>query len=203
MTTVLGNMSLAFKDLATATANQDMEVVRFAQACSSITSVAQQLGPIFYFALLDFGVKVAGISEASRSFRTLKSMMEADIQQNNVRTAGSHSSNLLMVKRVIEMVKILFEQIVATNYDDKGDNSLISQGLVAYKMVFTQHNEAELQATVASFSHFIPTKAELLAILEEDEASIIAKMRMFVEAATPISRYINNLFVSRGLGLDW
>lgn len=38
------------------------------------------------------------------------------MEQNTVRKAGSHSRNLLRVKRGLDMVKVLFEQIIVTEY---------------------------------------------------------------------------------------
>ena len=43
-------------------------------------------------------------------------MIDLDAQQNRVRQAGSHTRNLLRVKRGLDMVKVLFEQILATEY---------------------------------------------------------------------------------------
>ncbi|KAI3955675.1 hypothetical protein MKW92_013212 [Papaver armeniacum] len=201
MPTLLGNMSEAFKVLAdVVNQNQDMEVKAFAQASSSITSLVRLLGPFFTFAVVDVDEKVVDINAASRSFRTLKSMMEADIEQNKVWTASSHSLNLLRLKRIIEMVKILFEQIVATKFE--GDNSWASMGLAAYSSVFNDHHARGLQGTLTRYARFIPTQAQFLVQLEEDEATCGRKMKIIVEAASLITQYINNLFLSKGLGLD-
>ena len=43
-------------------------------------------------------------------------MMDGDIESNCVRKGGSHTRNLLRVKRGLDMVRVLFEQIVATEY---------------------------------------------------------------------------------------
>ncbi|MCL7042488.1 hypothetical protein MKW94_025702 [Papaver nudicaule] len=205
MPTLMGKMSLAFKDLAASTVNgEDMELKPFAQACSLIASLVQHLGPLFGFGVKDLTKKVANINAASKSFRTLISMLEADIERNSVRTVGSHSRNLLRFKRAIEMLKILFEQIVAANFDDEGDNSLVAQLLETYSEVFDQHHGRAIKASVSKYvSLIVPTKAQFLVKLEEDEASIVAKMKIIVEAATLVIQYIDNLFVSRGLGLDW
>lgn len=56
------------------------------------------------------------LAEASKSITTLHKMMDQDIQANCVRTAGSHTRNLLRVKRGLDMVKVLFEQILAAEY---------------------------------------------------------------------------------------
>lgn len=42
--------------------------------------------------------------------------MDQDIQANCVRKAGSHTRNLLRVKRGLDMVKVLFEEIIASEY---------------------------------------------------------------------------------------
>ncbi|KAI3853438.1 hypothetical protein MKX03_037399 [Papaver bracteatum] len=203
--TLLRKMSQAFIELAdTANQNKDMEVKPFAQACSYITDLMRHLGPLSKFAVDDFAPRVADLEAVSRSFRSLKSMMQGNIEQNNVRSPGSHTRNLLLVKRVIELVNILFQQIVATNYDDKGDNALPSQGLAAYLAVFSQYHGTGLKATAEFFKPLIPSKAQFLVILEErDEASIVAQMRIIVEAATRITQYIDNLFIAKDLGIDW
>ena len=41
-------------------------------------------------------------------------MVELDIQKDTVRTVGSHTRNLLRVKRGIDMVKVLFEKMLVT-----------------------------------------------------------------------------------------
>lgn len=56
------------------------------------------------------------LAEASKSITTLKAMMDQDVQADCVRRAGSHTRNLLRVKRGLDMVKVLFEQIIASEY---------------------------------------------------------------------------------------
>lgn len=51
---------------------------------------------------------------ASSSISTLVVMMDKDIEANCVRKPGSHTRNLLRVKRGLDMVKVLFEQIIAS-----------------------------------------------------------------------------------------
>jgi len=59
-------------------------------------------------------LQVDDLVEASKSISTLPSMVELDIQTNTVRKPGSLTRNLLRVKRGIDMVKVLFEQILVT-----------------------------------------------------------------------------------------
>lgn len=56
------------------------------------------------------------LAEASKSISTLHVLLEKDVEAGCVRKAGSHSRNLLRVKRGIDMVKVLFEQIIVTKY---------------------------------------------------------------------------------------
>ena len=59
-------------------------------------------------------LQVNDLLEASNSISTLPSMVELDIQKDTVRTVGSHTRNLLRVKRGIDMVKVLFEKMLVT-----------------------------------------------------------------------------------------
>lgn len=43
-------------------------------------------------------------------------MIDREVEANCVRKAGSHTRNLLRVKRGLDMVRVLFEQIIATEY---------------------------------------------------------------------------------------
>lgn len=52
----------------------------------------------------------------SKSIGTLQALLERDVEANTVRKAGSHSRNLLRVKRGLDMVRLLFEQILVTEY---------------------------------------------------------------------------------------
>ena len=56
------------------------------------------------------------LAEASKSIDTLQSVLDKDIERNSVRKGGSHSRNLLRVKRGLDMVRVLFEQIMVTEY---------------------------------------------------------------------------------------
>ena len=54
-------------------------------------------------------LQVNDLLEASKSISTLPSMVELA-----VRVASSHARNLLRIKRAIDMVKVLFRQILVT-----------------------------------------------------------------------------------------
>ncbi|KAF6166116.1 hypothetical protein GIB67_023826 [Kingdonia uniflora] len=114
----LRKISEAFNSLATTikTPNVDIEVAPFSQACSHVSPLFGCLGIAFKFAEIDYVAKVIDLSEASKSIATLQSLIERDMEQNCVRKAGSHTRNLLRVKRGLDMVRVLFEQMIATEY---------------------------------------------------------------------------------------
>lgn len=60
--------------------------------------------------------QVDDLTKAANSIGTLKSLLDHDIERGSVRKAGSHSRNLLRVKRGLDMVRVLFEQILASEY---------------------------------------------------------------------------------------
>ncbi|XWS40429.1 hypothetical protein CRYUN_Cryun18bG0140000 [Craigia yunnanensis] len=107
----------AFKELAATVNSQtaDMEVAPFSSACSFVSPLFGCLGIAFKFAEMDYVSKVDDLAEASKSIATLNAMLDRDIEGNCVRKAGSHTRNLLRVKRGLDMVKVLFEQILATD----------------------------------------------------------------------------------------
>ncbi|KAF8391005.1 hypothetical protein HHK36_023305 [Tetracentron sinense] len=106
----------AFRDLAATVASQtlDIEVAPFSHACSLVSPLFGCLGMAFKFAELDYVAKVNNLIDASKSIVTLQALLDRDIEQNSVRKAGSHSRNLLKVKRGLDMVRVLFEQILAS-----------------------------------------------------------------------------------------
>lgn len=54
------------------------------------------------------------LAAASRSISTLEEMIEKDIEAGCVKKYGSHTRNLLKVKQGLEMIKVLCEELLAT-----------------------------------------------------------------------------------------
>lgn len=106
----------AFKDLAATSTSDadDMELSPFSHACSLVSPLFGCLGIAFKFAEMDYVAKVRDLAAASNSIGSLKDMIDRDVEDNCVRKAGSHTRNLLRVKRGLDMVKVLFEEIIAT-----------------------------------------------------------------------------------------
>jgi hypothetical protein len=124
---------------------QEVEVAPFSHACSLVSPLFGCLGIAFKFAEMDYVAKVNhsflsisknpcfflfkfvflmiksnkqvhDLAEASKSIGTLQSVLDKDVERNSVRKGGSHSRNLLRVKRGLDMVRVLFEQIMVTEY---------------------------------------------------------------------------------------
>lgn len=196
----LRKISDAFKDLA-ATVNSetsDIEVAPFSRACSLVSPLFGCLGIAFKFAEMDYVSKVNDLSKASKSIATLQALLDHDMEANCVRNAGSHSRNLLRVKRGLDMVRILFEQILVSE-----GNSLKDPASKAYGQVFAPHHGWAIRKAVAAGMYALPTKSQLLRKLNEDDASARIQMQNYIAASAPVILYVDKLFHSRNLGIDW
>ncbi|KAL2463225.1 Accelerated cell death 11 [Forsythia ovata] len=202
----LRKMAVAFKELANAVNSQSpdgeeeprIELGSFSLACSLVSPLFRCLGIAFKFAELDYVAKVDDLVEASKSISTLEVMMDRDIESNCVRKAGSHTRNLLRVKRGIDMVRVLFEQIVASE-----GNSLKDPASKAYAQVFAPHHGWAIRKAVGAGMYALPTKAQLLKKLNEDEVSARIQMQNYIASSIPVILYIDKLFNSRKLGINW
>ncbi|GMN54626.1 hypothetical protein TIFTF001_023744 [Ficus carica] len=257
----LRKISDAFKDLA-ATVNSetsDIEVAPFSRACSLVSPLFGCLGIAFKFAEMDYVSKVNDLSKASKSIATLQALLDHDMEANCVRNAGSHSRNLLRVKRGLDMVRILFEQILVSEVKGllwsvcgqrfggpfgglkceglfltnlvldveclgsrcdvslslahlvglgnaflvEGGNSLKDPASKAYGQVFAPHHGWAIRKAVAAGMYALPTKSQLLRKLNEDDASARIQMQNYIAASAPVILYVDKLFHSRNLGIDW
>ncbi|KAL3626115.1 Accelerated cell death 11 [Castilleja foliolosa] len=200
----LKKMAEAFKELANSIEQcpdgeeARLELGSFSRACNLVSPLFGCLGIAFKFAEIDYVAKVHDLEEASKSISVLPVMMDGDIEADCVRRAGSHTRNLLRVKRGIDMVKILFEHIISLE-----GNSLKDPASKAYAQVFAPYHGWAIRKAVGAGMYALPTKAQLLNKLNEDEKTAKIQMQTYVTAATPVVKYIDHLFVSRGLGIDW
>ncbi|KAK4406006.1 Accelerated cell death 11 [Sesamum angolense] len=200
----LKKMAEAFKELANSI-NQcpdgeetRLELATFSRACSLVSPLFRCLGIAFKFAELDYVSKVDDLAEASKSILTLPVMMDGDIEANCVRRAGSHTRNLLRVKRGIDMVKVLFEHILSSE-----GNSLKDPASKAYAQVFAPYHGWAIRKAVGAGMYALPTRAQLLNKLNEDETSARIQMQNYISSAGPVIVYIDQLFINRQLGIDW
>ncbi|TVU02277.1 hypothetical protein EJB05_52232 [Eragrostis curvula] len=151
-----------------------MDAGAFSGACSNVSVLFGCLGIAFKFAEMDYVAKVNDLVEASKTISTLPSMVELDIQNDTVRKAGSHTRNMLRVKRGIDMVKVLFEQILVTE-----GNSLRDAASVAYAQVFAPHHDRAIRMAVAAGMYALPSKSQLLKKLNEDGELVTRPQQRF------------------------
>ena len=59
---------------------------------------------------------MSDLLEASESISTLQELLDRDIEADSVKKFGSHSRNLMKVRRGLQMVRVLFEEIIASEY---------------------------------------------------------------------------------------
>ncbi|EFH41441.1 predicted protein [Arabidopsis lyrata subsp. lyrata] len=106
----------AFRELAVIVnkPNSDVPVKLFSHACSRFFLIFTVLKPAFKFAENDYVSKVNDLAKASPSTLTLEAMVDRDIEAKRVRKVGSHTRNLLRVKRGLEMIRVLCEETLAT-----------------------------------------------------------------------------------------
>ncbi|KAF3321651.1 glycolipid transfer protein [Carex littledalei] len=175
-----------------------MEVAPFSRACAHVSVLFGCLGIAFKFAEKDYVSKVDDLIEASKSISTLKNMIELDIQHGCVRQGGSHTRNLLRVLRGLDMVRVLFEEIIKSD-----GNSLREAASVSYAKVFAPHHGWAIRKAVGAGMYALPSKSQLLKRLNEDDSSAKVEMQSFIRTSRPVIQYIEELFNSRQLGIDW
>ncbi|CAN6328875.1 unnamed protein product [Urochloa humidicola] len=197
----LRRMAAAFEELAAIAERSpagEMDLGTFSGTCSTASVLLGCFGIAFKFAEMDFASKVDDLLEASKSISTLRSMVELDIQKDTVRKVGSHTRNLLRVKRGIDVVKVLFEQTLLTE-----GFSLRDAAPAAYAKVLAPHHGLALRMAVSAALYTIPSKSQLLKKFNEDEESAKALMQNYVRSSAEVVLYVEDLFSSRNLGIDW
>ncbi|KAH0932662.1 hypothetical protein HID58_009779 [Brassica napus] len=85
----------------------------------------------------------------------------------------------------------------------RGNNSLKDPASKSYDQVFRPHHGWVIQKAVALGMCALPTRSQLLTMLNEEEAEAKIHMHSYVNASAPVIAYLDNLFLSRQLGIDW
>lgn len=61
-------------------------------------------------------IQVRDLTEASKSFGTLNSILDSDLKKDTVRTPGSHSRNLRRVRQGLDLIRALFVNFISSEY---------------------------------------------------------------------------------------
>ncbi|EPS73794.1 hypothetical protein M569_00961, partial [Genlisea aurea] len=83
------------------------------------------------------------------------------------------------------------------------NNSLKNPASKAYSQVFAPHHGWAIRKSVAAGMYLLPTKTQLLNKLDEDETSAKVQMQSYINSGGSVVKYLDRLFISRELGIDW
>ncbi|KAG2283109.1 hypothetical protein Bca52824_054329 [Brassica carinata] len=185
----------------------DVPVKNFSDACSRFFVVFKVLktGMFPRFAEIDYVTKVNDLAEASNLTPTLELMVDRDIEANCVRKVGSHTRNLLRIKRSLEMMRVMCEVLfdVFLKLIRRSDHSLRDATFTAYNQVFAPHHGWAIQQAVATGIGSLLPKTLLSGMFNETEETFKIHAQSYVTASASVTNYLDNLFLSKNLGIDW
>ncbi|XP_052185934.1 ACD11 homolog protein [Diospyros lotus] len=170
----------------------------FCDACSLASVLFGCLGIAFKFAELEYCSKVRNLVEASDKYGTLNEILEVDVGNNTVRTAGSLSRNLRRVRQGLDLIRALFENFLSSDY-----GSLKEAASTAYAQVFAPYHTWAIRTAVYAGMCALPTREQLLLNLNETDESAEREMRKYIKASLPVIEYIDKLYISKNISLDW
>ncbi|KAE8648789.1 ACD11 homolog protein [Cucumis sativus] len=178
--------------------SQELRLDTLCDACSLVSILFSSLGLAFKFAELEYVSKVRDLVEASKKYETLHTILDADIANDTVKTPGSHSRNLRRVRQGLDLIRALFEQFMSTD-----EYSLRDAASTAYTRVCAPYHSWAVRTAVSAGMYTLPTREQLLLKLNETNQSAEKKMRRYINASGPVIEYIDKLYISRKISLDW
>ncbi|XP_068327515.1 ACD11 homolog protein-like [Pyrus communis] len=177
---------------------QTLRLDTFCQASTLVSILFSCLGLAFKFAEMEYVSKVEDLVEASKTYDTLESLLDFDVANDTVKSPGSHSRNLRRVRQGLDLVRALFEQFLSTD-----DYSLREAASTAYANVCAPYHSWTIRTAVAAGMYALPSRDQLLVNLEETHQSAEKKMKRYIQASRPVIEYIDRLYLSRNISLDW
>uniref|UniRef100_A0A5B7BM50 Putative ceramide-1-phosphate transfer protein isoform X1 n=1 Tax=Davidia involucrata TaxID=16924 RepID=A0A5B7BM50_DAVIN len=185
-------------ELVNSTASDDLRLKPFCDACSLVSVLFGCLGIAFKFAELEYVSKVRDLVEASNRYGTLKNILDIDVKNDTVRTPGSLSRNLRRVRQGLDLVRAIFENFLSPDYC-----SLKEAASTAYSQVCAPYHTWAVRTAVSAGMCALPTREQLLLKLNETDKSAEKEMRRYINASLPVIAYIDKLYISRNINLDW
>lgn len=200
METPLTAVAEAFEELARGMEADggELRLAPFSETCALVSVLFSSLGMAFRFAEIEYVAKVNDLIGAGKSYRTLSDILDKDIQNDCVKKQGSHSRNLRRVRLGLGLIKALFEQFLATE-----GCSLYDAATTAYGQVCAPFHSWAIRKAVGAGMYTLPSREQLIVRLNETDCSVQKEMRRYIDASSPIIEYIDNLFLSRNISLDW
>ncbi|XP_078155418.1 glycolipid transfer protein (GLTP) family protein [Carex rostrata] len=198
--TPLTAVAEAFEQLARfiQSGDRSLRLSTFGNACSLVSVLFGCLGFAFKFAELEYVAKVHDLIQASNKYETLQSIIDNDVKHNTVRHKGSHSRNLRRVRLGLGLIQALFENFLATK-----EGSLKDAATTAYGQVCAPFHNWAIRQAVGAGMYALPTRDQLISRLNETDNSVQKEMRRYIDASSPIIQYIDDLYISRNISLDW
>ncbi|XP_039115057.1 ACD11 homolog protein [Dioscorea cayenensis subsp. rotundata] len=198
--TSLATLAEGFEDLARKleSGDDDLRLDAFSYACSLVSVLFGCLGIAFKFAEIEYVSKVDELYEASKTYDTLKNVLDYDVEQDTVKKPGSHSRHLRRVRLGLDLIKALFKQFLLSN-----DNSLREAASTAYAQTCAPFHPWAVRKAVGAGMYALPTREQLMLNLNETDDSIQKEMTRYIIASSSIIDYIDNLYTSRNISLDW
>ncbi|WOL14076.1 hypothetical protein Cni_G22856 [Canna indica] len=198
--TPLAAVAQAFEELAGQldSCDGDLGLAPFSAACSLVSVLFDCLGFAFKFAEMEYVAKVTDLTEASKEYDTLNKILDHDLELDTVRKQGSHSRSLRRVRLGLDLIRVFFEQFLLSS-----ECSLKEVASNAYGQVCAPFHAWTIRTAVAAGMYTLPTREQLLVKLNETDQSVEKEMQRYIDACSPIIQYIDNLFLSRDIALDW
>ncbi|XP_072972825.1 ACD11 homolog protein-like [Typha angustifolia] len=196
----LAAVAEAFEELARSfqDCSTDLRLAPFSDACALIPVLFGCIGFAFKFAEMEYVSKVNNLLEASKTYDTLSNILDDDVKHDTARKPESHSQNLCRVRLGLDLIRALFEQFLTAN-----ECSLKEAALAAYGQVCAPFHSWATRKAIGAGMYTLPTWEQLLSRLNETDHSVQKEMRRYIDASSLIIQYIDTLFLSRNISLDW
>lgn len=202
----LSSMANAFEELAKglqvpvkgSNGEEMLRLDNFCGACHLVSFLFHSLGLAFKFAESEYVAKLHTLLEASKSYNNLGDILDHDIAHDSVKTSGSFSRNLRRVRQGLDLIRAIFENFLNTD-----DVSLKEVASTAYAEVCAPYHSWPVRTAVAAGMYTLPTRDQLLERLNETNRSAEKKMRRYINASKPVIEYIDKMYLSRNIILDW
>ncbi|XP_076913706.1 ACD11 homolog protein-like [Bidens hawaiensis] len=176
----------------------DLDIKPFCEACSLISVLFGSLGIAFKFAEMEYTSKVNDLLDAASVYGTLSKVIDCDVKTDTVQAAESLTRKLRRVRQGLDLIRELFQNFLSTD-----DYSLKEAASSAYKQVCAPYHTWAVRTAVSAGMCALPTRDQLLLNLNETDESAENEMRRYIKASLPVIKYIDNLYTSRGITLDW
>ncbi|KAL3510809.1 hypothetical protein ACH5RR_030210 [Cinchona calisaya] len=199
----LSAIAEAFEDLSDLLKSRggvkfDLDLKSFCDACSLVSVLFGCLGIAFKFAEMEYVSKVQDLKGASEEYSTLNNVLDYDVEMDTVKSAGSLSRNLRRVRQGLDLIRALFQNFLSTD-----ECSLKEAASTAYAKVCAPYHTWAIRTAVSAGMYALPTREQLLERLNETKESAEKEMRRYIEASRPVIEYIDMLYISRNISLDW